>query len=68
LVVVTSDHGHTLDSTRAHSDSTFPVPLTVLGNGVPADTSLSDMRNNDVATILAEAYGIGREWRDLKRL
>ena len=52
---------------RAHSDSTFPVPLTVLGNGVPADTSLIDMRNNDVATILAEAYGIGREWRDLKR-
>ncbi len=57
LVILTADHGH--DPTSGHHSSVdFPVPLFISGPGITPGKIYQDVRNNQVAAIMAYALGI----------
>lgn len=57
LVILTADHGH--DPTSGHHSSVdFPVPLFISGPGITPGKIYQDVRNNQVAAIIAYALGV----------
>ncbi len=57
LIILTADHGHEPTSGN-HSSVEFPVPLFLMGPGVVSGEITHEVRNNQVAAIVAYALGI----------
>jgi phosphopentomutase len=57
LVILTADHGHH-PTAKDHSSAEFPVPLFLMGPGVIPGEITDEVKNNQVAPIVAYALGI----------
>ncbi len=63
FIILTSDHGHKPDG-GGHASSDAPVPFVVTGPGVTPGVIDADIRNNQLAPLVAHIFGVAPspEW------